>query len=145
MRTRQLLKSSLRKTPTPTTTRRRRRTAAETLRIRRAKARACCKAVQRRRRSFPSSSTAAAKLVTNGKVSDKLEALKNLIPGSHFNGREDEEDDQNVKAENLFRETADYIILLRTRVVVLQRLIKFYGSANTTEENQNDNHVNVLL
>uniref|UniRef100_A0A5B6ZTC9 BHLH domain-containing protein n=1 Tax=Davidia involucrata TaxID=16924 RepID=A0A5B6ZTC9_DAVIN len=52
-------------------------------------------------------------------VSDKLEALKNLIP-AHSG---------EIKADQLFQETADYIVLLRTRVLILQRLIDFYGSS----------------
>jgi hypothetical protein len=56
----------------------------------------------------------------NYKVSDKMEALKNLIPATH-NGE--------VKADQLFQETADYIVLLRTQVLVLKGLIDFYGSS----------------
>jgi hypothetical protein len=60
------------------------------------------------------------------KLSQKLQALKNLIP-SH-NGDE-------VKTDELFKETADYIVFLRTRVLILQKLIEIYGN-NT--ENQHD-------
>ncbi|GMI67441.1 hypothetical protein HRI_000413400 [Hibiscus trionum] len=48
-------------------------------------------------------------------ISDKLEALKSLIP---CNGA--------VKVEQLFQETADYIITLKTQAFVLQKLIEFY-------------------
>ncbi|KAL2523040.1 uncharacterized protein Fot_26968 [Forsythia ovata] len=58
-------------------------------------------------------------------VSDKLEALKNLIPSE--NGE--------MKPDLLFQETADYIVLLNTQVFVLQKLIDFYGSQ--PQENQN--------
>ncbi|XAR71294.1 hypothetical protein NMG60_11028491 [Bertholletia excelsa] len=58
--------------------------------------------------------------------SDKLEALKSLIP-SH---------DGEIKAEQLFQETADYIVLLKTQVLILQRLIDFYGS-DTQKQNEN--------
>ncbi|KAI4352486.1 hypothetical protein L6164_006735 [Bauhinia variegata] len=55
------------------------------------------------------------------KLSDKLQALKKLIPSQ--NG-------ETLKADQLFEETADYIVLLRTRVVILQKLIEFYGNEN---------------
>ncbi|XP_031095912.1 uncharacterized protein LOC116000048 [Ipomoea triloba] len=60
---------------------------------------------------------------TGDSVSDKLEALKQLIP-SH--------DDEEIKGDQLFQETADYIVLLRTQVLVLQKLIDFYGSSNNS-------------
>ncbi|KAF4376032.1 hypothetical protein G4B88_029396 [Cannabis sativa] len=56
---------------------------------------------------------------TCSKVADKLEALKNLIP-TH--------EEETVKPEQLFQQTADYIVLLRTQVVILQKLVDFYGS-----------------
>lgn len=56
-------------------------------------------------------------------VSEKLEALKQLIPAN--NGE--------IKADQLFKETADYIVLLRTQVFVLQKLVDFYGS--NTDQN----------
>ncbi|KAF7135686.1 hypothetical protein RHSIM_Rhsim08G0074700 [Rhododendron simsii] len=63
---------------------------------------------RRLRRAQNSSRTAA---VTGGAasssvVSDKLEALKNLIP-AHANGER--------KPDQLFQETADYIVLLKTQ------------------------------
>ncbi|XWS40981.1 hypothetical protein CRYUN_Cryun17cG0041800 [Craigia yunnanensis] len=67
-------------------------------------------------------------------VSDKLEALKSLIPHHVHNGS-----DEIVKTEQLFQETADYIIVLKTQVFVLQKLIEFYdddGSGNVKQ-----NHV----
>ncbi|CAK8533428.1 unnamed protein product [Lathyrus sativus] len=63
------------------------------------------------------------------KLSLKLKALKNLIP-SH-NGDE-------VKTDELFKETADYIVFLRTRVFILQKLVEIYG-------NNNENQIDVLL
>ncbi|CAI9752736.1 unnamed protein product [Fraxinus pennsylvanica] len=62
-------------------------------------------------------------------VPDKLEALKNLIPSE--NGE--------MKPDQLFQKTADYIVLLNTQVLVLQKLIDFYGSQ--PQENQNENVV----
>ena len=62
---------------------------------------------------------------TKAKLSHKLEALKNLIPPQ--NG-------EIVKAEQLLQETADYIVLLKTRVVILQKLIEFYGNPNSGNE-----------
>ena len=59
-------------------------------------------------------------------LSYKLEALEKLIPPQ--NG-------EIVKAEQLFKETADYIVLLKSRVVILQKLIEYYGNSNS--ENQN--------
>ncbi|KAK8553173.1 hypothetical protein V6N13_089387 [Hibiscus sabdariffa] len=54
-------------------------------------------------------------------ISDKLEALKSLIP------RNDENESNGVgKVEQLFQETADYIITLKTQAFVLQKLIEFY-------------------
>ncbi|KAI3462889.1 hypothetical protein Pfo_019552 [Paulownia fortunei] len=58
-------------------------------------------------------------------VSDKLEALKNLIPSEN----------PEMKPDQLFEETADYIVLLKTQVFVLQKLIDFYGSQ--PQENRN--------
>ncbi|XP_058179374.1 uncharacterized protein LOC131298094 [Rhododendron vialii] len=76
---------------------------------------------RRLRRAQNSSRTAA---VTGGAacssvVSDKLEALKNLIP-THANGER--------KPDQLFQETTDYIVLLKTQVLILQRLVDLYGS-----------------
>ncbi|KAF8399581.1 hypothetical protein HHK36_015448 [Tetracentron sinense] len=51
-------------------------------------------------------------------VGERLETLKNLIPPK--NGE--------MKADSLLNETANYIVLLRTQVDILQRLIEFYGS-----------------
>ncbi|KAK4409848.1 UNVERIFIED_CONTAM: hypothetical protein Sradi_0971700 [Sesamum radiatum] len=58
-------------------------------------------------------------------VSDKLEALKSLIPSEK----------KELKPDQLFQETADYIVLLKTQVFVLQKLIDFYGSQ--PQENPN--------
>ncbi|KAL2335451.1 hypothetical protein Fmac_016664 [Flemingia macrophylla] len=52
-------------------------------------------------------------------LSQKLEALKNLIPTHTAD---------TVKPDQLFKETADYIVLLRTRVALLQNLIDFYAN-----------------
>ncbi|KAL5704181.1 hypothetical protein ACHQM5_022642 [Ranunculus cassubicifolius] len=59
-------------------------------------------------------------------VSEKLEALKNLIPVKN----------EEMKADQLFEETADYIVFLKTQVEVLQRLIDLYGSNNGNENNK---------
>ncbi|KAJ6766532.1 TRANSCRIPTION FACTOR IBH1-LIKE 1 [Salix purpurea] len=61
-----------------------------------------------------------------GTFSDKMEALKNLVPATH-NG-------EIVKADQLFQETADYIVLLRTQVLVLKGLIDFYGSSSEKDK-----------
>ncbi|KAF5769918.1 putative helix-loop-helix DNA-binding domain superfamily [Helianthus annuus] len=57
-------------------------------------------------------------------VSDKLEALKNLIPTQEI--------DDTSSADKLFKETADYILLLRTQVSILQKLVDFYGSSSSS-------------
>ncbi|GAB4831733.1 hypothetical protein Ancab_005745 [Ancistrocladus abbreviatus] len=61
----------------------------------------------------------------NSVISDKLKALRNLIPvtGSNREGEGGE-----IKAEKLFKETANYILLLRMQAFLLQRLVEFYGS-----------------
>ncbi|XP_062153409.1 transcription factor UPBEAT1-like [Alnus glutinosa] len=87
----------------------RRRLTRRTSSRRRLQARPC-----RARRSFNNGGR------TCSKVSDKLEALKNLIPA--HNG-------ETVNPDQLFKETAEYIVLLRTQVVILQRLVEFYGSS----------------
>ncbi|XP_050379975.1 uncharacterized protein LOC126797380 [Argentina anserina] len=61
-------------------------------------------------------------------VSAKLETLKNLIP----NGKSSSA--SAVQADKLFQDTAEYILLLRTQVVVLQKLIEVYGSSGTEKE-----------
>ncbi|GFY84873.1 hypothetical protein Acr_03g0016470 [Actinidia rufa] len=58
-------------------------------------------------------------------LSDKLEALKSLIPAT----------DGERNPDELFQETADYIVLLKTQILILQRLVDFYAS------NQNQNAV----
>ncbi|KAK6913335.1 hypothetical protein RJ641_022936 [Dillenia turbinata] len=57
-------------------------------------------------------------------VAEKLEALKNLIPSSINNAN------GVMKADQIFEETADYIVFLRTQVAILQKLIHFYDSHN---------------
>ncbi|KAK6928113.1 hypothetical protein RJ641_006704 [Dillenia turbinata] len=57
-------------------------------------------------------------------VAEKLEALKNLIPSSTNNAN------GVMKADQIFEQTADYIVLLRTQVAILQKLIHFYDSHN---------------
>ncbi|KAJ6734816.1 TRANSCRIPTION FACTOR IBH1-LIKE 1 [Salix purpurea] len=96
------------------------------------------KKTERRRRPH-SGACKAQRSVCNGgltsssKVSDKLEALKNLIPATSHNG-------EIVKPDQLFKETADYILLLKTQVVLLQGLVEFYGSS-TTGRSEQDNSV----
>lgn len=63
-------------------------------------------------------------------VSDKLAALKNLVPSQNK---------AETKADQLFRETADYIVLLETQVLVLQKLVDFYGS----QPQEKQDHVNL--
>ncbi|CAA0828373.1 Unknown protein [Striga hermonthica] len=51
-------------------------------------------------------------------VSDKLETLRNLIRSQ----------DAGENPDQLFQEAADYIVLLKTQVIVLQKLVGFYGA-----------------
>ncbi|CAH2079835.1 unnamed protein product [Thlaspi arvense] len=69
------------------------------------------------------------------KFSEKLQALKSLLPPSttEQKGQVEEESDTG-ETEQLFQETADYIVRLRNQVVVLQKLIKIYGSSDQTKE-----------
>uniref|UniRef100_A0A7N1A699 BHLH domain-containing protein n=1 Tax=Kalanchoe fedtschenkoi TaxID=63787 RepID=A0A7N1A699_KALFE len=60
-------------------------------------------------------------------LSEKLQALQSLIP-------EQETTSAEINADKLLRETADYILLLETRVSVLQGLIRFYEAAECTTE-----------
>ncbi|GFP90401.1 hypothetical protein PHJA_001184000 [Phtheirospermum japonicum] len=69
----------------------------------------------------------AASIDGGASVADKLEALKNLVPS---------ENNSEIKPDQLFQETADYIVLLKTQVFVLQKLIDFYGSQQP-QENRN--------
>ncbi|XP_057443562.1 uncharacterized protein LOC130735661 [Lotus japonicus] len=83
---------------------------------------------RRRRTNSPSIGRSFKTMVqveSKSKLSQKLQALKDLIP-TH-NG-------EMVKPDQLFKETADYIVLLRTRVLVLQKLIEYYG--NNPDENE---------
>ncbi|WCJ25602.1 hypothetical protein M5689_007473 [Euphorbia peplus] len=83
----------------------------------------------------------ASRLTTikNDNVSLKLEALKNLIPSNNA---------ETVKPEQLFQETADYIVRLRTQVFILQNLIHIYGSttpSTTSEQPPDNNNHNLVL
>ncbi|CAA0406274.1 hypothetical protein AtNW77_Chr5g0121141 [Arabidopsis thaliana] len=75
------------------------------------------------------------------KFSEKLQALKSLLPPPSKmteQSRQDayvEEDSSVGETEQLFQETADYIVRLRTQVVVLQKLIEIYGSSDQKEDN----------
>ncbi|KAI3768521.1 hypothetical protein L2E82_19268 [Cichorium intybus] len=68
----------------------------------------------RRSRSLHNKSITAS---SRSSVSDKLQTLKNLIPAHEL-----ESDAAIGSTDELFQETADYILLLRTRVSILQKL-----------------------
>ncbi|CAH8277504.1 unnamed protein product [Arabidopsis lyrata] len=73
------------------------------------------------------------------KFSEKLQALKSLLPPATTTekSRQDayvEEDSDSGETEQLFQETADYIVRLRTQVMVLQKLIEIYRSSDQTED-----------
>ncbi|KAM7516715.1 hypothetical protein LguiA_006298 [Lonicera macranthoides] len=72
--------------------------------------------------------------------SDKLEALKKLIPLPVVvnNNNNDDDDDDDVKAtDQLFKQTADYILLLKTQVSILQGLVDFYEDDGSSVHSQN--------
>lgn len=56
-------------------------------------------------------------------MAERLDALKGLIPSMG---------DGNATADEIFEGAADYILLLRTRVQILQHLVELYGN---NEEN----------
>ncbi|KAI3520892.1 hypothetical protein L1887_10345 [Cichorium endivia] len=66
--------------------------------------------------------------------SDKLEALKNLIPAqdNDKSGPTTTITDAASSADQLYQETADYILLLRTQVSILQKLVDIYGSSSSS-------------
>lgn len=72
--------------------------------------------------------------------SEKLGALKSLLPPSSTTEKTTEqslhveEESDGGETEQLFQETADYIVRLRNQVVVLQKLIEIYGSSDQTED-----------
>ncbi|XP_074569623.1 uncharacterized protein LOC141826248 [Curcuma longa] len=55
-------------------------------------------------------------------VAQRLEALRSLIPQRNSGAKEEE-----AAADRLFEETAEYILLLRTQVAVLKRLVDVYS------------------
>lgn len=74
----------------------------------------------RRHSNKPRSTTLGASACSS--VSDKLEALKSLLP-AHTGG--------DIKADELFEETADYILMLRAQVSILQTMVDFYDDHQT--------------
>ncbi|MED6137491.1 hypothetical protein PIB30_065532, partial [Stylosanthes scabra] len=87
---------------------------------------------------------------SSSKVSQKLEALKNLIPSKNYNNNSHSSMVMMKPTDRLFQETADYIISLKTMVVILQNLIEFYGNTTTTTtsttcENNSNNNENVVM
>ncbi|CAH9099453.1 unnamed protein product [Cuscuta epithymum] len=61
-------------------------------------------------------------------VPEKIEALKQLIPA--ING--------DRKSDQLFQDTANYIVLLRTQVSILQKLVGIYGSSSDSDSNSSN-------
>ncbi|MCE3051624.1 hypothetical protein HAX54_050346, partial [Datura stramonium] len=77
--------------------------------------------MRRAKRKAPNQKRPVGQVISRGdnnysSISEKLEALKQLLPVN--NGE--------LKADQLFEETADYIVLLRTQIFVLQKLLDFY-------------------
>ncbi|KAK7271859.1 hypothetical protein RJT34_28102 [Clitoria ternatea] len=102
----------------------------------------CVKRATRRRRRTQKRRTSSSiighsmegkcKCWCKSKLSQKLQALKSLIPTHNNNNN------NTLKPDQLFKETADYIVLLRTRVLVLHNLIEYYGNNNNNvPENEN--------
>ncbi|KAL3376471.1 hypothetical protein AABB24_003081 [Solanum stoloniferum] len=60
-------------------------------------------------------------------ISEKLEALKQLLPVNN----------DELKADQLFEETAGYIVLLRTQIFVLQKLLDFCDDASGQSQHIN--------
>ncbi|OIT07799.1 hypothetical protein A4A49_19017 [Nicotiana attenuata] len=87
---------------------------------------------QRRHRPKISTATLPTEVKTNANasVSEKLEALKQLLPAGN-NGE--------IKVEQLFQETADYIVLLRTQVFILQKLLHFCDDIGQSQDNNHNN------
>ncbi|KAF3582087.1 hypothetical protein DY000_02033533 [Brassica cretica] len=74
------------------------------------------------------------------KFTEKLQALKSLLPPSETNktdhNRHVEEKPNSGETEQLFQETADYIVRLRNQVIVLQKLIEIYGSSSSSDQTE---------
>ncbi|KAJ4826076.1 hypothetical protein Tsubulata_015170 [Turnera subulata] len=87
-----------------------------------------CRAAQGAAAGVPNVGINGGATAAATKVSEKLVALKNLIP-THHHHHHHEGGEVVVKADQLFQETADYIVRLRTQVHILQSLIEFYGSS----------------
>ncbi|XP_052190963.1 uncharacterized protein LOC127800412 [Diospyros lotus] len=78
--------------------------------------------LQRRRFGGLRKSSRTVDAVNGGfaSIPEKLEALKSIIPSRRA----------DMKADQLFQETADYIVLLKLQVFVLQGLVDSYGPAH---------------
>ncbi|EOA25738.1 hypothetical protein CARUB_v10019100mg [Capsella rubella] len=61
------------------------------------------------------------------KVMEKLQALKSLLPPMIQQSKSSSDD---VGTEELFQDTADYIVRLRTQVVVLKKLIEICDNSS---------------
>ncbi|XVF14379.1 hypothetical protein REPUB_Repub09cG0053800 [Reevesia pubescens] len=92
----------------------------------------------RRARNIARKRVVQARGCSSKQASEKLEALRNLIPHHHHvrNGST-----EIANAEQLFQETADYIIVLKTQVFVLQKLIEFYDDDDDGSTNVKQTHV----
>ncbi|CAA7055472.1 unnamed protein product [Microthlaspi erraticum] len=105
-----------------------------------------CKKLVNRRLTASSRAKILRNCCGNGgeKFTEKLQALKSLLPPSTRKTEKTaeqspqvvdvEEKPDNGETEQLFQETADYIVRLRNQVVVLQKLIEIYGSSDQTKD-----------
>nr|XP_009796195.1 PREDICTED: transcription factor PAR1-like [Nicotiana sylvestris] len=87
----------------------------------------CSRKSTQQRRRRPKTSTATLPTNANTSVSEKLEALKQLLPALAANNGE-------IKVDHLFQETADYIVLLRTQVFILQKLLHFCDDIGQSQD-----------
>ncbi|KAG6473354.1 hypothetical protein ZIOFF_067269 [Zingiber officinale] len=98
---------------------------------------------RRRRKGILKHSTLRRRLGAGGRkqslassskaVAQRLEALRSLIPQRDSGAKEE----AAAAADRLFEETAEYILLLRTKVAVLKRLVDVY-SPGITVKNDGD-------
>lgn len=72
---------------------------------------------KRKSRRGRNSKKGLAEMRSKGGVDERLQVLKELIHG-----------EGEMKADMIFKETADYIVFLRGQVHILQRLVDFYAS-----------------
>ncbi|KAK4360718.1 hypothetical protein RND71_019670 [Anisodus tanguticus] len=76
----------------------------------------------------------------NNYSSISADLITNIVSERHSAQEKLSINNDDVKGDQLFEETADYIVLLRTQVFVLQKLLDLYD--NNSGQSQDDNHSN---